>query len=257
MSKVFKAISDTQITIIHGGKTHIISDSEELFNKLMKVINDDSEIIRLVESHSILCDRVTLSDRGTLLVDGQEVSERLAERLRAFKAEGVDLTSLVNFAANLRENPSFRARKMVYDFLEHNGHPTTEDGHFIAYKYVNEDYKDCYTRTMDNSIGAIVEMDRSQVDDDPNNTCSRGLHVASYEYVKNQNNVVLVKVNPRDVVSVPVDYNGTKMRVCRYEVIADCEQERKESTVYEEPVRTEQYSMQREDFDPWEHRDEY
>jgi len=31
---------------------------------------------------------------------------------------------------------------------------------------------------------------------------------------------VLVKVNPKDVVSVPVDYNNTKMRVCRYEVIS-------------------------------------
>lgn len=31
-----------------------------------------------------------------------------------------------------------------------------------------------------------------------------------------------VKVNPADVVAVPTDYNGTKMRTCRFEVVAEC-----------------------------------
>jgi hypothetical protein len=32
---------------------------------------------------------------------------------------------------------------------------------------------------------------------------------------------VIVKVNPRDVVSIPSDYNGAKGRTCRYEVIGE------------------------------------
>lgn len=31
----------------------------------------------------------------------------------------------------------------------------------------------------------------------------------------------MVKVHPKDVVSVPYDYNGAKMRACRYEVLRE------------------------------------
>ena len=69
----------------------------------------------------------------------------------------------------------------------------------------------------------MVSMPRQAVDDNPNNTCSHGLHVCSYEYLKNftGERLVVCKVNPRDVVSIPTDYNHTKMRVCRYEVIQE------------------------------------
>jgi hypothetical protein len=65
-------------------------------------------------------------------------------------------------------------------------------------------------------------MDRSKVDDDPNNTCSKGLHVASLPYLQHYPGsvTVLVKVNPANVVSIPTDYNNSKMRVCEYEVFA-------------------------------------
>jgi hypothetical protein len=68
----------------------------------------------------------------------------------------------------------------------------------------------------------VVEMPRKDVVDDKNQTCSRGLHVAAPEYVRqvyNQSVVIEVIVNPADVCSVPVDYNATKMRVCRYQVM--------------------------------------
>jgi hypothetical protein len=32
---------------------------------------------------------------------------------------------------------------------------------------------------------------------------------------------VIVKINPRDVVSIPTDYNEAKGRACRYEVIGE------------------------------------
>ncbi|CAM6053339.1 unnamed protein product [Sphagnum tenellum] len=34
------------------------------------------------------------------------------------------------------------------------------------------------------------------------------------------NTIVIVKIDPADVVSVPVDYNCAKMRICRYEVLS-------------------------------------
>jgi bifunctional DNA-binding transcriptional regulator/antitoxin component of YhaV-PrlF toxin-antitoxin module len=130
---------------------------------------------------------------------------------------------------NLRQNPSEESRKDLYTFLEKNHVPITEDGYFVAYKGVNNDFTDNRTGSYDNSIGKTVKMPRDQVNPDRNQTCSTGLHVAAYEYAKGFAALLIeVKVNPRDVVSVPTDYNAQKMRVCEYTVVAECENELKE-----------------------------
>ena len=68
-------------------------------------------------------------------------------------------------------------------------------------------------------------MPRRLVDDDSNTTCSTGLHVANYDYVKgfgsNTSRIMVIKIHPRDFVAIPVDYNNVKARVCRYEVIEE------------------------------------
>jgi hypothetical protein len=71
-------------------------------------------------------------------------------------------------------------------------------------------------------------MERMNVDDDPNHTCSAGLHFCAYSYLSSygssgNDKVMLVKVNPADVVSIPTDYNNAKARCCRYEVVQEIE----------------------------------
>ena len=50
------------------------------------------------------------------------------------------------------------------------------------------------------------------------------MHVGSISYVKDfgrEDGVILeCLVNPRNIVSIPTDYNNTKMRVCEYYPIA-------------------------------------
>lgn len=73
-----------------------------------------------------------------------------------------------------------------------------------------------------NPDGAIVEMPRSMVQNDPTVGCASGLHVGTYDYARGWARDVLlkVKVNPRDVVSVPLECDASKVRVCRFEVIS-------------------------------------
>lgn len=100
-------------------------------------------------------------------------------------------------------------------------------GNFIAYKRVRESFRDIHSNTMDNSVGALVEVPRNQVDEDSSRTCSHGLHVANWTYAHTQfassnpeTDVMLeVEVNPADVVAIPADYNNAKMRVCKYKVL--------------------------------------
>lgn len=166
----------------------------------------------------------TLVNGGLVDSDGNVLPEVLNTRLGEHKEDGFPVQSLVNFWNNLKDNPSFQSRNQLYKFLEQNGHPITEDGHFVAYRGVTNDFKDNYTETYDNSPGSILEMPRGEVDDDRTVTCSYGFHVAAWDYAKNfAQRTVEVKVNPRDVVAVPTDYNGQKMRVCRFEVVKECD----------------------------------
>jgi hypothetical protein len=128
---------------------------------------------------------------------------------------------------NLMSNPSARAISELYDFLEHRALPITEDGYFLAYKSVRSDFKDKYSGTIDNSVGKTVEFPRNKVDDDRAHECSYGLHVGALAYSgpggwynSASDKVVIVKVNPKDAVSVPQDHNAQKLRVCKYEVVS-------------------------------------
>lgn len=166
--------------------------------------------------------RVTVSE-DEVLFDGTPVHNALSRRMMQMFAEGFPITHFCKFMENLDANPSFRARNELYGFLEACNLPITDDGCFLAYKKIKSDWTDCYTGKIDNSIGAKPSMARRDVNEDPNQTCSAGLHVCSYSYLKSYSGerIVAVKVNPADVVSVPVDYNGSKMRVCAYEVVEE------------------------------------
>ena len=71
-------------------------------------------------------------------------------------------------------------------------------------------------------------MERYNVDDNKDNTCSTGLHFCSKDYLNSfgGERTVIVKINPRDVVSIPSDYNATKGRACRYEVVGEIDQDK-------------------------------
>lgn len=131
--------------------------------------------------------------------------------------------SLVNFLEKLMENPSYRAVNSLYDFLQHNDIEINQDGNFYAWKKVRSDYTDVHTGTFDNSVGKEVSMPRNMVNEDPEQTCSAGLHVAALHYVSCFGGDKLLKceVDPRDVVAIPIDYKNSKMRTCRYKVVED------------------------------------
>ena len=69
-------------------------------------------------------------------------------------------------------------------------------------------------------------MRRNQVDEDKDRTCSYGLHFCSIAYLPHfldskDGKTMILKINPKDVVAIPADYNNTKGRTCRYEVVGE------------------------------------
>lgn len=222
------------IVVNYDSKTTTINKSDTRYNLILSAIKEGrlEDIPKLLSVKDIIENNGMQVINGQVTLDGKPLPNSLNQRILEFMEQGLPFEPLIKFWENLRLNPSFNSKQMLYSFLEHNGHPLTEDGHFIAYRGVTENFKDMHTRTFDNSPGSVCEMPREDVDDNPNNTCSTGLHVASFKYASDFGpKVVEVKINPKDVVAVPVDYNGTKMRVCKFEVLAETHKMREE-TVY-------------------------
>lgn len=181
-------------------------------------INIEQGITKFVQGN------VRIED-GALFYKDIELKSGLTERIISAMEDGENFKRYLPFLENLMLNPSRRAVYRLFDFLNANDIDITDDGYFIGWKVVRSNYFDCASGTFDNSPGKVVTMPRNQVDEDDQRTCSTGLHVCSKSYIghfgSRGDRIVSVKVHPRDVVSIPVDYGDAKMRTCGYIVVAD------------------------------------
>lgn len=223
----------TTISFQANGKFHQAHNSHPSFSRIVELAKagDLSEAARLIDLKQVVQDSLKGSRaelRGnSVYFDNEEVRGTLASRIIQMAKEGFDASPLLLFLENLMNNPSKRAVDELYGFLESSQLPITDDGHFLAYKAVRQDYTDIHSGTFDNSVGSICEMPRNRVDEDKDRTCSKGLHFAAHEYASSfggrNSKMMVLKINPRDVVAIPSDYNNQKGRCCRYEVIEEVE----------------------------------
>jgi hypothetical protein len=227
-------LNGNNLSIFLKGNPYSINNAHPNFKKIVAGLKsglDEDELAGLIQinlkEEIARAVGVEFKEDGMILMDGEPVSEALIVRYRFMIENDFPLEGFKLFVQNLAQNPSKDSRKDLYGFLEACTLPITEDGYFLAYKRVNRNYTDCYSGTFDNHIGKIVEMPREKVNSNRNETCSTGLHVCSRSYLRQYSGdrVVVVKINPKDVVSVPVDYNNAKMRVCRYEVVSELKNE--------------------------------
>lgn len=246
MSPAYLISSTGVITLYHNSNVHTIDRTHKNYEAIKDILTKTKEytslenlvnVVKVVEKSFQESGTSALKiENGEVLYFGEPLHNAVVTKILEFIDKKLDFAPLLKFLENLMENPSKASVDNLYRFLEHNQMPITVDGHFIAYKGVTQDYKDCKTGKLDNSPGKIVEMPRNKVQDDPNITCSYGLHVAALGYVNGEYggyHKIVVKVNPRDVVSVPTDYNNQKMRVCRYEVLHDLKTEVKQEDIVE------------------------
>lgn len=218
------------IILVIDGKSHTISrDTHLAYSKIVDALKaQDWDALReLVEPAKAIVN----FGAGHVSIEGEEIfwkgqpfHNALSTRMIEMYLDGFPIDPMVRFMENLMQNPSKRSVEQMYSFLERNKLPITEDGFFLAFKKVKKgSYMDIHSGTIFNGIGEVVEMDRNQVDDNPDSYCSSGLHFCSESYLQHfgssDDPVMILKINPADVVSVPKDYNGAKGRCCKYEVV--------------------------------------
>lgn len=255
-------IQGTQITVVIDNQPHTITAGHLGYDKLKAALKAQA----WDEVRDLVCPRKIIVNysHGTVKIDGDTLTwaghpmhNSLATRMIAMYNEGFSIEPLIAFMDNLMQNPSKRAVEELYGFLECNSLPITEDGYFLAYKKVRSDYMDIYSGTVLNAppdvlrstnpvlpfttakgvtselsaTGELVNsMPRNFVDDNKDNTCSEGLHFCSQGYLDHfggsDSRIVVLKINPRDVVSIPSDYNNSKGRCSLYTVIGEIKHEK-------------------------------
>jgi hypothetical protein len=184
---------------------------------------------------------------GNVYVNDEPISSLIAGRILDFLAKGVDCLPVFKFITKLNLNPSARAVNELYTFLEHKFLPLTDNGNFLAYKALRSDYTDVHTGKFNNSVDNVLEMPRNKVDDNKEVGCSYGFHAGTLEYARGfrpcNGKLVVVEINPADVVSIPTDCECQKLRTCKYKVhseyevpLEDLAYESRYSTEYDEDV---------------------
>ena len=255
-------VQGSNITVVIGTTPHTVSKSHIAYNKLLNAIKaGDWETVQdIIEPKKAVINfgQGNIEIQGDQIFwKGREMHNALTKRMVAMIQEDFPVEPLVAFMENLMENPSKRAVNELYGFLEKNTLPITSDGCFLAYKKVRADYLDCHSGTVLNKPAAymtdedtaalaeavgknsevtvaveegvtVVSMERNLVDDDQNRTCSTGLHFCSQDYLRSfgGERIVILKINPRDVVSIPNDYNDSKGRCARYEIVDEIDKDK-------------------------------
>lgn len=233
------------IIVVVNNKPHTINPTHIAYEKIKDAIkaSDWDTVIDNIEPKKVILNYAegNISIEGELLKwKGKVLHGAMAQRVIQMYQEGFPIAPMVKFIENLMQNPSKRAVDELYGFLEKNNLPITDDGYFLAYKKVRGNYLDVYSGTMDNSVGQYVTMPRNEVNDDKEQTCSAGLHFCSIDYLNHfgGERIVIVKINPKDVVSIPVDYNNAKGRACGYLVVGEVEDTRAPEKAFTTAVDT-------------------
>jgi hypothetical protein len=233
------ALTETSLTIVLDCIPHVIPNTHQNYQAILDGIKtgaSESDLESLVNIpkaiESYMQGNITIRDRVVYYKD-RECNNYLAKHiLRFMESSDPELVSpLVSFLDNVMENPSYRAVQGLFEWTAKSNLPITSDGHLLAWKIVGENYRDLHSGRFDNSIGQIVEQPRYLCDEDPDQTCSSGLHFCSYDYLphygcRSGRRIMIVKIHPRDVVAFPRDYDTAKGRCCRYEVVGEVPEEK-------------------------------
>ena len=242
MSSVPYRISDKTITIVVDRQVHTVqrsaANANALIDELAKGESADLEVIKAMASVKnyivyLSQGRISLTDAGIQFM-GELVNSYMTERIMRHHAEGVDVAPMLAFMDRVMNHPILGIQQDIYKWCEKGDMPFTAEGHIIAYKKVREDYRSYHASPdgthLHHPIGGFVEMERSAVDPRRNNTCSTGLHFCSYDYLNayqgaNTGRILILSIDPQDVIAIPTDYNQTKGRACRYRIIGELPQD--------------------------------
>lgn len=238
-----------------GGEPALITEEHPNYLRIADILYKGGDPTEFLNANPVqivvhLTSRASVVN-GVLHFDNDPVYNGLATVIQRYHGEGRDATNLVRFMERLSLNPSANSREQLFTWAEAQSLTIDNDGFIVGYKGVysrgdDTDYIDAENSPLfpldkypyrsstgghgivdgheidgylPMGVGVTVEMPRGEVQDNPSQGCSTGLHVGTYDYAKgySSNGALLeVKFDPADVVSVPSECSAAKLRCCRY-----------------------------------------
>jgi hypothetical protein len=214
---------------------------DEIFQGLVVSKPQDASVVDLIDLNQLvervftpISQNITVLD-GEVFFDGDPIDPLLSSTILDFLDEG-DAGALVNFTEKLYTNIDADVRENLFRWLKNVDLTLTPDGNIIGYKGLTSNFGSItqgpgivngveQNGSLDNTPGNLLEMARSLVVANPSIGCAVGLHVGTRKYATNfaspTGKVVIVEVDPRNVVSVPYDCGDQKMRVSKYRVLEE------------------------------------
>lgn len=140
-------------------------------------------------------------------------------------------------------------RELLAKFLHahKDGVLIDKSGNLLLWKRVRDNL-DSYHVNDDgtpfkHTIGKRASIPESKVEKDTSILCASGLHVCTYQYLssfyQNDGVILLCKVNPKDIISIPAEEGLAKLRVMGYTPILKLDQNHSDNAVnYEVRIHT-------------------
>ena len=239
-----------------GGDTPTLQHIESISLPLdqYSLTNEEETIVAVVEPEKpVIPDLDAVTDEADTISqeDLEAAADKYDELVKEAKAEPTILVGAEKLKNQIKhfsqtDNPEGFKRFMerltsvikerrhtvdeLLDFLSYADLPIADDGAIVAYKRLvrqNDYLVDYHTKKVTQKVGSRVFMKAEMVDPDRRNECSNGLHVGRRDYMRSfsGDTIVIIKVYPEDVVAVPQDYRGSKMRCCGYNIVAEVSDE--------------------------------
>ena len=247
-------VTNNVLMINYGGKSYVVNKNNVKFEDIKKLLQRGryKSAVEMSVFSTEMVDEYTHGNiivrDGTVYFKNKKVTSKVVNHIKQFKKKGIDYTHLVKFLDKLMLNPSEHVVSELYDFIKSGTISITPDGNILAYKRVeynnNGDLVDKYTQSIIHNVGSYIEMDRKLCNMNRDVHCSTGFHFCSLEYLPNygssQNDsdtIVIMEINPKDVTSIPSDYNYTKGRCCAY-YVAEIHPYDDRTNIFTKPVMT-------------------
>lgn len=252
---------------------------EDAEKKIIKLVNP---FINLVEDINSLSSNLTYSENKIFYKHeplDAEMSKIMLDIVKTAASEDAStrnkyqakVAALTNFIEKLYSGASETARRNLFRWIQDRDLVIYPDGDFLAYKGVvrleDGTYVSGFSGTafvnnvlfenqrIPNAVGDVVSMPPSAVEDNEDRACGTGLHAGTHSYASgyHQGGFLRVKINPADVISVPKDSEGQKIRTSRYVVMdANDEEIRTAGVTFD----YEGYSDDEDDEDGWDDEDD-
>jgi hypothetical protein len=165
MKATFMVLKDSIVLSLRKGAV-TVSPDHPAYKKVRQMIRENNLSMEEMESLVDLkesWEEVGLELKDNLLYpkgEAEPLPLELSNRILDYRSKDLPMTSLLNFWHKLQKNPSFNSRKMLFKFLETNQHPFTEDGDFLAYRSVTQDYMWPHGSMLQNLAILLVNSSR-------------------------------------------------------------------------------------------------